>query len=204
MAHLNIVEATIDELQVALTSGTLTSVELVSLYLRRISTYDCCGISLKSIPVLNSAVFDEAAASDDRRTTDALVRPLESIPYTIKDSYRVRGMTVAYGSPIFKKLAAQDNAFTVAAIRAASGVLMGRTNVPPIAAGGIHRGIDGLAESPYIPHFLAAAFGSGSSNSSAVATAASLATFRIGKETVSSGRAPTSNNALITYTPSRR
>ncbi|KAH8889050.1 amidase signature enzyme [Thozetella sp. PMI_491] len=203
MASLNIAEASIDELQVALAAGTLTSVELVALYLRRISAYDYRGPSLNSIPVLNTSVFDEAAASDDRRATGAHVSPLEGIPYTVKDSYKVRGMTVACGSPAFEHLIANEDAFTVGAIRAAGGVLIGRTNMPSMAHGGMQRGIYGRAESPYNPEFLAAAFASGSSNGSAVATAASLAAFGMGEETVSSGRSPASNNGLVAYTPSR-
>ncbi|KAF7543010.1 hypothetical protein G7Z17_g11094 [Cylindrodendrum hubeiense] len=203
MAKLNLVEATIDELQAALSSGTLTSVDLVAQYLRRISRYDCRGITLNSIPILNSHVFDDAAASDDRRASGQPVRRLEGIPYTVKDSYKVQGMTVASGSPAFKDLVATEDAFTVSAIRGQGGVLIGRTNMPPMAYGGMQRGIYGRAESPYNPDYLAAAFVSGSSNGSAVSTAASLAAFGMGEETVSSGRSPASNNALVAYTPSR-
>ncbi|KAH7141087.1 amidase signature domain-containing protein [Dactylonectria macrodidyma] len=203
MATLNLVEATIDELQAALSSGSLTSVELVAHYLRRISHYDCRGITLNSIPILNLQLFDDAAASDDRRASGLPVRRLEGIPYTVKDSYKVKGMTVASGSPAFKDLIATEDAFTVSAIRAEGGVLIGRTNMPPMAYGGMQRGIYGRAESPYNPDYLAAAFVSGSSNGSAVSTAASFAAFGMGEETVSSGRSPASNNALVAYTPSR-
>lgn len=203
MTSFNLVEATIDDIQTALTSGTLTSVELVARYLKRISAYDRCGISLNSIPILNQCVFDEAAASDDRRAAGLPTRPLEGIPYTVKDSYKVRGMTIACGSPAFGNLIAQNDAFMVSAIRNAGGVLVGRTNMPPMAYGGMQRGIYGRAESPYNPKFLAAAFWSGSSNGSAVATAASFSAFGMGEETVSSGRSPASNNALVAYTPSR-
>lgn len=203
MSTTTIVEASIDDLQSALTSGAITSVDLVARYLRRISKYDCRGLALNAIPVLNNAVFEEAAASDDRRADGAPVRPLEGIPYTVKDSYKVRGMTVASGSPAFQNLIANEDAFTVDMIRKAGGVLIGRTNMPPMAWGGMQRGIYGRAENPYNPEWLAAGWASGSSNGSAVATAASFAAFGMGEETVSSGRSPASNNALIAYTPSR-
>lgn len=202
-SKMNLVEASIDDLQAAISAGTLTSVELVALYLRRISRYDVCGPTLNSIPILNPAVFEEAAESDDRRAAGQPIRPLEGIPYTVKDSYKVAGMTVAAGSPAFRHLVAHEDAFTVAAIRAAGGVLIGRTNMPAMAYGGMQRGIYGRAESPYNGAYLAAAFGSGSSNGSAVATAAGLAAFGMGEETVSSGRSPASNNGVVAYTPSR-
>ncbi|KAH6981430.1 amidase signature domain-containing protein [Ilyonectria destructans] len=203
MAKLNIVEASIADLQVALSQGAVTSVELVALYLRRIALYDLRGVALNSIPILNQALFEEAAASDDYRASGKPIRKLEGIPFTVKDSYKVTGMTVACGSPAFKDLIATDDAFTVAAIRSQGGILIGRTNMPPMAAGGMHRGIYGRAESPYNPDYLAAAFASGSSNGSAVATAASFAAFGMGEETVSSGRSPASSNAVVAYTPSR-
>ena len=72
-----------------------------------------------------------------------------------------------------------------------------------MANGGMQRGLYGRAESPYSADFLTSAFGSGSSNGSGTATAASFAAFGMGEETWSSGRAPATNNALCAYTPSR-
>ncbi|WKT42142.1 hypothetical protein QSH57_006948 [Fusarium oxysporum f. sp. vasinfectum] len=200
MTTLNIVEATIEDLQTALSQGALTSVDLVALYLRRICRYDR---ALNSTPILNSHVFEEAAASDDYRASGKPIRKLEGIPYTVKDSFKVKGMTVACGSPAFKDLIAMDDAFTVSVIRNQGGILIGKTNMPPMACGGMQRGIYGRAESPYNRTYLAAAFASGSSNGSAVSTTASLAAFGLGEETVSSGRSPASNNGLVAYTPSR-
>ena len=82
-------------------------------------------------------------------------------------------------------------------------MLIGLTNMPPMANGGMQRGLYGRAESPYNADYLTSAFGSGSSNGSGTATAASFAAFGLGEETWSSGRAPASNNALCAYTPSR-
>src|SRR3989338_7244564 len=129
--------------------------------------------------------------------------PREGIPYTAKDSYKVRGLTVAAGSPAFADLVATDDAFAIARLRAAGAVLIGVTNMPPMANGGMQRGVYGRAESPYNADWLTAAFASGSSNGSGTATAASFAAFGLGEETWSSGRAPAANNGLCAYTPSR-
>jgi amidase len=180
MANVNLVEASIEDLQRALSSGITTSVELVSLYLRRISKYDCRGPLLNSIPVLNPNVFEEAAASDQRRRQGHPSRALEGIPFTVKDSYKVKGMTVASGSAAFQSLVANEDAFTVKRLRDAGAVLIGLTNMPPMAAGGMQRGVYGRAESPYNLEYLTAAFASGSSNGSATATAASMAAFGMG------------------------
>ncbi|KAL2674329.1 hypothetical protein Neosp_012780 [[Neocosmospora] mangrovei] len=203
MAQLNLVEASLEDLHNALSSGSLTSVDLTARYLRRISTYDCRNIALNAIPILNKNIFEDAARSDDRRASGEPVRPLEGIPFTIKDSYKAKGMTAAAGSPAFKDLVANEDAFIVKTIRDAGAILVGRTNMPAMACGGMQRGIYGRAENPYNPDYLAAAFVSGSSNGSAASTAASFAAFGLGAETVSSGRSPASNNGLVAYTPSR-
>ncbi|MDG4889456.1 amidase [Mesorhizobium sp. WSM4887] len=200
---MNIVEASIADLRRALEDGTVTSVELTGAYLRRIAHYDRHGIALNAVPILNPKVFEEAAASDRRRRAGKTLGPLDGIPYTAKDSYKVKGLTVAAGSPAFEHLIASEDAFTIARLRAAGAVLIGLTNMPPMANGGMQRGVYGRAESPYNKDYLTAAFASGSSNGSGTATTASFAAFGLGEETWSSGRAPASNNALVAYTPSR-
>ncbi|KAK0295819.1 hypothetical protein LTR54_007048 [Friedmanniomyces endolithicus] len=218
---LSIVEASIADLQHALTTGALTSVELTTKYLQRIITYDTRGPCLNSIVVFNPDVFDEAAASDARRaagqslgildgipfvsppTQQAPIVTLLTLPQTLKDSMMTKGLTCASGSPAFATLTATRDSFVASQLRAAGAVLLGKTNTPPMMASGMHRGLYGRAESPYNLDYLTAAFSSGSSNGCATSTAASFAAFGLGSETVSSGRSPASNNGLVAYTPSR-
>lgn len=200
---LTVVDADIDSLRHALDAGRITSVELVARYLNRIAAYDRSGIRLNSVPVLDPRAFAAARASDLRRAQGQTLGPLDGIPFTAKDSYRVEGLPVASGSPAFRDLVAGDDAFAVERLREAGAVFLGLTNMPPMAAGGMQRGVYGRAESPYNGDYLASAFGSGSSNGSGTATAASFCAFGLGEETWSSGRAPASHNALVAYTPSR-
>ncbi|WP_045732591.1 amidase [Pseudarthrobacter chlorophenolicus] len=203
MSPFNVVEAGISTLRAALERGETTSEELVRAYLARIEKYDSNGICLNALVVMNPDALEEARASDRRRADGSLLGPLDGIPYTAKDSYQARGLTVAAGSPAFKDLVAQRDAFTIERLRAGGAVLIGLTNMPPMANGGMQRGVYGRAESPYNADYLTAAFASGSSNGSGTATAASFAAFGLAEETWSSGRAPASNNALCAYTPSR-
>ena len=198
-----VVEKSIEDLRLALETGETTCVELVGRYLDRIDHYDHHGIQLNAVPVMNPDALDEARAADRRRQRGELLGPLDGIPYTAKDSYKVRGLTVAAGSPAFKDLIAGDDAFVIAQLRAGGAICLGLTTMPPMAAGGMQRGLYGRAESPYNADFLTSSFGSGSSNGSGTATAASFAAFGLGEETWSSGRAPASHNGLVAYTPSR-
>lgn len=202
---MDVVEASIAQLRAALESGAATSVGLVQAYLARIDAYDPAHTptALNAVVVRNPDALAEAAASDARRAAGETLGPLEGIPYTAKDSYLVRGLTAAAGSPAFADLVAQRDAFTIERLRAGGAICLGLTNMPPMANGGMQRGVYGRAESPYNADFLTAPFGSGSSNGSGTATAASFAAFGLGEETWSSGRGPASNNALCAYTPSR-
>lgn len=197
----DLIEASIEEILAALAAGRITSRWLTERYLARAEAYDRGADGLHSIVVENPAALAEADESD-RRWRAGQARPLEGVPFTVKDSYMVQGLTVAAGSPAFEHLVAQWDAFSVAKLREAGAVLIGKTNMPPMADGGMQRGVYGRAESPYNRDYLAAAYASGSSNGSGVSTAANLAVFGMGEETVSSGRSPASNNGLCAYTPS--
>ncbi len=193
-------EASIAELRAAMADGRATAVELLESYLARIAAFDG---ELNAVVVLNPQARADAEASDARRAEGRVRGPLDGIPYTAKDSYLARGLTCAAGSPAFARLVAQHDSFVVERLRAAGAVLVGLTNMPPMANGGMQRGVYGRAESPYNAAYLTAPFASGSSNGSGTATAASLCAFGIGEETWSSGRGPASNNGLCAYTPSR-
>ena len=202
---MNVHEASIAELRGALESGATTAVALVDAYLARIAAFDAPGTAtaLNAVVVANPEARAEAAASDTRRARGATLGPLDGIPYTAKDSYLVRGLTAAAGSPAFASLVAQRDAFTIERLRSGGAICLGLTNMPPMANGGMQRGVYGRAESPYDAAFLTAPFASGSSNGSGTATAASFGAFGLGEETWSSGRGPATNNALCAYTPSR-
>ncbi|KAF6807858.1 amidase family protein [Colletotrichum sojae] len=179
---LAITTATISQIQHALATTNLTSVDLVASFLHRIGKLDHRGV--RQLP--------------RSRTSPS---PPEGVPFTIKDSFQAKGLTVAAGSPAFEHLESSSDAAVVKLLRDAGAVLVEKTNMPPMADGGSQRGLYGRSLSPYNPEYLCTSFASGSSHGSGVATAASFA--RLGSETVSSGRAPASHKALVGYSPSR-
>ncbi|HCS06969.1 MAG TPA: amidase [Pseudomonas sp.] len=202
---IEVTEVSIAHLRAALESGQTTAVALVQAYLQRIDAYDGpdTPTALNAVVVRNPDALAQARASDERRAAGQTLGPLDGIPYTTKDSYLVKGLTAASGSPAFKDLIAYRDAFTIERLRAAGAICLGKTNMPPMANGGMQRGVYGRAESPYNAHYLTAPFASGSSNGAGTATAASFAAFGLAEETWSSGRGPASNNGLCAYTPSR-
>lgn len=188
-----------------MSNGHINAVQLAAKHLHRVARYDRRGPRLNAIPVLNLNIFEHAQESDEFRASNNGSRRsmLEGIPGTLKDSYMMAGMTVGSGSPAFQNLTASADAFTVGRLREGGGIIFGKTNMPPMANGGMQRGLYGRAESPYNKEYLTAAYASGSSNGAASSISASLVAFEMGEETVSSGRSPASNNGLVAYTPSR-
>ena len=62
-----LVEATIPEMQAALSAGTVTSRELVTRYLARVDAYDQKGPALNAISAINDRALAEADALDAER-----------------------------------------------------------------------------------------------------------------------------------------
>ena len=61
---MSLLEASIETLQAAMNSGSLTAVDLTQYYLDRIAAYDQQGPGLNSIRVLNDDVLKQATALD--------------------------------------------------------------------------------------------------------------------------------------------
>ncbi|EAT79431.1 hypothetical protein SNOG_13104 [Parastagonospora nodorum SN15] len=60
--------------------------------------------------------------------------------------------------PSFQNLTAKEDAFTVGRLRSYGGLLLGKTNIPPMANGAMPRGLYGRAENLYNKAYLTAAF----------------------------------------------
>lgn len=188
-----------------LLAGRSSSVAMAESALARLAALDdrADGApSLGAVPVRDPGLLLRASELDAERSAGVVRSALHGVLYTVKDSFAVAGMTNAAGSPAFADLIASADAVVVERLRAAGALLVGRTNMPPMAIGGGQAGLYGRTRSPYDPEWLAAAWHSGSSIGSAVSVAAGFCSFGIGEETVSSGRSPASNNALVAYTPS--
>lgn len=161
--------------------------------LRRIDALDRRGPRLNAIPTTTPDIAARAQRSDG---------PLRGRTLTVKDSFAVRGLPLSAGSPAFASITASRDATLVQRLTEAGAVLLGKTAMPPVAIGGGQPGVHGRTVSPFNPRYLAAAWHSGSSIGSGVAVGAGLCDLGLGEETVSSGRSPASNNAVVAYTPS--
>ncbi len=191
---MNLLEASIESVQQAMNSGSLTAVQLTQYYLDRIATYDQQGPGLNSIRVLNDDALKQAAALDDERSRQGARSMLHGIPILVKDNYETKGMPTTVGSVLFKGFAPDRDAHLVSKLKNAGALLLGKTNMQEFAYGITNVGsIHGFTRNPYDP----TRNPGGSSGGTGAAVAANFAVTGLGSDTCGSIRIPAAQNNLV-------
>jgi amidase len=125
--------------------------------------------------------------------------PLHGLPVGIKDLEETAGLRTTYGSPIFADFVPEADCGMVARIRAAGGIVIGKTNTPEFGAGANTRNrVYGATGNPFGNTRSAA----GSSGGSAVALATGMAPLCSGSDTGGSLRNPAAFCGIVGYRPS--
>ena len=121
-----VMEKSILELQAAMETGVVTSVELVERYLERIEAYDEAGPSLNAMLALNPNALGTARALDAERAATAPRRPLHGIPIVLKDNYDTFDLPTTNASIALAGSIPPDDGFQVRRLREAGAVIIGR------------------------------------------------------------------------------
>jgi len=186
-SRFEFIEATIPQLQAALSAGTITSRELVAAYLARIEAYDQHGPALNAISVVNGKALDEAAALDAERRTGRTRGLLHGIPIIVKDNYETDGMQTANGSLSLAGWVPPGDSVPVKKLRAAGAIIVAKSNMHEFARGITTVGsLFGATRNPYAPDRNPG----GSSGGTAAAIAANFAAVGMGSDTCGSIRIP--------------
>src|SRR5215470_9537131 len=192
-----IVEATIDDIHMAMRAGRLTARQLVQGYLDRINAYDKQGPNINSVITLNPNALAEADRLDAALRTSGLVGPLHGITILVKDEIDTAGMPTTLGTVVFKDYRPPKDAFAIDKLRKAGAIILGKATLSEFAAGDTYGSIFGVTRNPYD---LERTVG-GSSGGSGAALAANFSTFTIGEETFASIRRPAAWNAVVSLRP---
>ncbi|MES1203578.1 MAG: amidase, partial [Pseudomonadota bacterium] len=197
-------EKSVAQLQADMTSGAVTSEQLVQAYLARIESVDRSGPTLNSVITLNPDAAAQARALDDERKQGHVRGPLHGIPVLIKDNIESQdNMATTAGSLALADNITHRDAPLVARLRAAGAVILGKTNLSEWAnirstnSTSGWSAVGGLTRNPYALDRNAC----GSSAGSGAAGAASLAAVVIGTETDGSVTCPASMNGLVGIKP---
>lgn len=166
-------------------AGELSAVEALELYLARVARHNP---ALNAVVTLDADRARERAAAADR----ALARgehwgPLHGVPFTLKDAYATAGVRTTVGAREFEHHVPARDGAVAARLRAAGGVLLGKTNVPPMLMSmQTDNPIFGRSHNPWD----VSRTPGGSSGGSAAAVAAALTAFDVGSDMSGSIRIP--------------
>ena len=106
----------------------VSSVEMVDAFIERIESVNH-GLNAV-VTLVEERAGREAEESDKRLGGKGEVRPLEGLPITIKDSIITAGVRSTWGMKMFEHHVATQDAPTVARLRAAGAIIIGKTNTP--------------------------------------------------------------------------
>lgn len=176
--------------------GNLSAVELVRACRERTDAVD---------PVVNAMVVRcddraaaEAHAADAARaaTDPATLGPLHGLPIAIKDLQPTAGVRTTYGSPDLADNIPTEDAGIVARVRAAGGIVVGKTNLPEYSIGAnTVNPLFGATGNPFDPELTCG----GSSGGSGVAVATGMAPLATGSDHGGSLRIPASYCGVVAH-----
>jgi aspartyl-tRNA(Asn)/glutamyl-tRNA(Gln) amidotransferase subunit A len=183
------------ELAGRLAAGEVSSVEVTQAHLDRIAAVDD---DVHAFLHLNEKALETAASVDARRKAGEKLGPLAGVPIAIKDVLCTLGMPSTAGSRILEGWVPPYDATTVARLRAADLVLLGKTNMDEFAMGSSTEfSAFGPTHNPWdldrIP--------GGSGGGSAAAVAAFEAPIALGSDTGGSIRQPAAVTGSVGVKP---
>ena len=193
MADLELCTLTLEELSSLLRDRQVSPVEVAQAYLERIDALD---------ETFNAyiTVTHEQALAEARRCEEEILQgdcrgPLHGVPVALKDLYDTAGVPTTAASRIYAQRVPDEDATSVARLRAAGAVIIGKTNLHEFAYGVT---TDSSYFGPTRNPWDVARVAGGSSGGSAAAVAAGLCAAATGSDTGGSIRIPAAPPAAAT------
>jgi len=118
---------TATDLAGALAARKISAIELTDHIIARIEALDG---SLNAVVVRDFERARAAAKAADAALGRGERRPLLGVPMAVKESFDVVGLPTTWGVPAFKNFMPEQDAVLIARVKAAGGIILGKTNVP--------------------------------------------------------------------------
>ena len=180
----------------AVGEGRVSAAEVTRAFLSRIEAVNPV---INAVCTLNENALDTAREVDRRRASGEAARPLEGVPFLVKDILQTKGIRTTFGSLLLEHDVPDEDTVTVERLKAAGGVLLGKTNTPEFAHDiNTTNKIFGTTRNPWDVNVTAG----GSSGGSGAAVAAGMAPLALGTDLGGSIRIPCSFNNLTGMRPS--
>jgi amidase len=186
---------TATELSAALAAKQVSAVELAQDAIDRIERHDG---KINAVCVRDFGRGLDAARAADAARARGETKPLLGLPMTVKESYNVAGLPTTWGFPPQKDFVPPADALSISRVKAAGGVILGKTNVPVgLADWQSYNEIYGTTNNPYD---LGRTPG-GSSGGSAAALAAGYGPLSLGSDIGGSLRVPAFHCGVYAHKP---
>ncbi len=173
----------------------ISPTEVVEAYLSRIDSTE---------PRLNSFItilYDQArdeAKKLEKEIKDGRLRPLNGIPYGLKDIFYVKGIKNTSGTKIFENFIPDFDSTIAFRLKRAGAILLGKLNLHPLAYGVTGENEEyGNMHNPWNTNLIAG----GSSGGNASAVSSGQCAFAIGSDTGGSIRIPSALCGIVGFKP---
>lgn len=189
--------ATLREQVAALQAKTISATELLELSIARIERFD---EKVNAVVVRDFERARVAAKQADAALARGEDAPLLGVPVAVKESFNIAGLPTTWGLPDAKGWEPAEDAVLVSRVKAAGGVVVGKTNVPFFLRDWqSYNDIYGTTNNPWD---LTRSPG-GSSGGSAAALAAGYVSLALGSDIGGSLRVPAHFCGVYSHKPSR-
>lgn len=197
MPNSEIVELTAVQMLAGFADGSLTPSALLEACLSRISETNP---KINALTAFDTERAVAAAAQSTRRwQAGTPAGLLDGLPIGVKDLQDTQGLLTTYGSPRMRNYLPEADLPMVTRLRQAGAIVLAKTNVPEMGAGGNSRNpVWGATGNPFNPNLIAG----GSSGGSAAALAADMLPLCTGSDTGGSLRLPAALCGVVGYRPS--
>ncbi len=186
------------ELAALIAADKVSARETVSACLERIALLD--GRLAAFITVDAEGALSAADEADRVRaeTPPGQLPPLHGVPIAVKDLTDTKGLRTTYGSDLYGDNIPNEDELSVARMRAAGAIVIGKTNTPEFGFGAVCTNrLCGPTRNPWNP----ALTSGGSSGGSAVAVAAGMVPIALGTDFGGSVRTPASFCGCLSLRP---
>jgi Asp-tRNA(Asn)/Glu-tRNA(Gln) amidotransferase A subunit family amidase len=190
----------------------MPATELAALIRRKkVSPREVVDAALERIAALNPrlnayvTVTAERARREARAAERALGRrgaslgPLHGVPFSVKDLVITKGVRTTFGTPLYADHVPLEDAPMVARLKAAGGIMLGKTNTPTFGwIGATHNLLFGITRNPWRLERTPG----GSSGGASAAVAAGLGPLAVGTDGGGSIRIPAAFTGTFGFKPS--
>ncbi len=206
----SVVEASIDQMRLAMEQGRTTSRDIVTQSLLRIATYED---RLNAAITINPRALAEADERDRERKAGRIRGPLHGIPVALKDNIHTTDMATTGGALAFAHLVPPYEATLTKNLREAGAVIIAKTVMTELANWVADRmptnysSLAGFGFNPYDPRRDPRDSADGrpvlatGGSSSGIGTAASFWAANVGTETSGSILSPSNQTMLVGIKP---